>query len=86
MSDFDIRLDLSFCFDWSFNTIILIRSRLSGGELFDRLVEQDYDFTEKDCITYMKQICQGVKHMHENNIIHLDLKVRQQITTTNYFG
>ena len=48
---------------------------LSGGELFDRLVAEDYDLKESDCITYMRQICQGVQHMHRNNIIHLDLKV-----------
>lgn len=50
-------------------------SRLSGGELFDRLVEKEYTLTEEDCITYMRQICQGVQHMHHNNILHLDLKV-----------
>lgn len=48
---------------------------MSGGELFDRLVEADYDFTEDDCRTYMRQVCEGVKHIHNNNILHLDLKV-----------
>lgn len=50
--------------------------RLSGGELFDRLVAEDYDLKEADCIEYMRQVCQGVQHMHRNNIIHLDLKVK----------
>ena len=61
--------------DWfrTFSTFLFLR--LSGGELFDRLVQQDYEFTEADCISYMRQICQGVKHMHQNNIVHLDLKV-----------
>jgi serine/threonine protein kinase len=49
--------------------------RLSGGELFDRLVAEDYDLKESDCIEYVRQICQGVQHMHGQNIIHLDLKV-----------
>ena len=55
--------------------MIIIYSRLSGGELFDRLVEEDYDFTEADCISYMRQVCQGVRHMHQKNIVHLDIKV-----------
>ena len=58
-----------------FKNFICFLYRLSGGELFDRLVEEDYDLRESDCITYMRQICQGVHHMHQNNIIHLDLKV-----------
>ena len=59
--------------------------RLSGGELFDRLVQQDFDFTEDDCITYMRQICEGVRHMHRQNILHLDLKV-SHIGIWSYFN
>lgn len=27
--------------------------------------------SEAEVINYMRQICEGVKHMHEKNIIHL---------------
>ena len=59
--------------------------RLSGGELFDRLVAEDYDLKESDCITYMRQICQGVQHIHGNNIIHLDLKVCPSSDSPSFF-
>ena len=59
--------------------------RLSGGELFDRLVAEDYDLKESDCITYMRQICQGVQHIHGNNIIHLDLKVCPLSDSPSFF-
>ncbi len=38
-------------------------------------MEANYEMTEADVIHYMRQTCQGVQHIHKNNIIHLDLKV-----------
>ena len=48
---------------------------IAGGELFERVVADDFTLTEKDVILFMKQICEGVLYMHSNNILHLDLKV-----------
>lgn len=64
--------------------LVSVVVRLTGGELFDRLVEQEYDLTEEDCITYMRQICQGVRHMHQQNLVHLDLKVSTIATSITY--
>ncbi len=33
---------------------------------------------EAEVINYIKQVCSGIKHMHENNYVHLDIKVRHQ--------
>ncbi|KAH9498301.1 hypothetical protein Btru_006486 [Bulinus truncatus] len=62
--------------------MVMILELLSGGELFDRLVEKEYTLIEEDCITYMKQICEGVQHMHHNNILHLDLKPENVMCVT----
>ena len=48
---------------------------LSGGELFDRVAAEDYKMTEAEVIKYVRQVCEGLQHMHEQNIVHLDIKV-----------
>ena len=48
-----------------------IYSSLSGGELFEKITADGYIMSEAEVINYMRQICEGVKHMHERNIIHL---------------
>ncbi|XP_074598807.1 projectin protein bent isoform X2 [Brevipalpus obovatus] len=54
--------------------MILIYEFMSGGELFERITDEGYHMSEQEVVNYMRQICEGVKHMHEKNIIHLDLK------------
>ena len=49
---------------------------IGGGELFDRVIEDEFVLTEKACVAFMKQIIQGVEFMHAEQIIHLDLKVK----------
>jgi hypothetical protein len=53
-----------------------IYSSLSGGELFEKITEEGYTMSEAEVINYMRQVCEGVKHMHERNIIHLGESVR----------
>ncbi|KAK3703484.1 hypothetical protein RRG08_024788 [Elysia crispata] len=54
--------------------MVLILEFLSGGELFDRIAAEDYKMSEAEVINYMRQACEGLKHMHENSIVHLDIK------------
>ncbi|XP_035221877.1 myosin light chain kinase, smooth muscle-like [Stegodyphus dumicola] len=54
--------------------MIMVMEYISGGELFERVIADDFVLTEHDCILFMKQICCGVAYMHKHNIIHLDLK------------
>lgn len=65
-----------FLLQYPLCNILPVHFSLSGGELFDRIAAEDYKMTEAEVINYMRQVCEGLKHMHENSIVHLDVKVR----------
>lgn len=48
--------------------------RISGGELFERIIDEDFELTEREVIKYMLQIIDGVNFIHKQGIVHLDLK------------
>ncbi|XP_078283604.1 uncharacterized protein mylk4b [Rhinoraja longicauda] len=56
------------------NAIILIMEYIEGGELFDRIIDENYNLTEMDTILFVRQICEGLQYMHQMYILHLDLK------------
>ncbi len=46
---------------------------LSGGEVFEKIIDDNYELTEKEVVGYIQQVCQGLKFMHNKSIIHLDI-------------
>lgn len=53
---------------------------MTGGELFTRIQDrQDGPFTEQEAAQIMHEICMAVKYLHDRNIAHRDLKVRNLI-------
>ncbi|KAI5101882.1 calcium/calmodulin-dependent protein kinase type IV-like, partial [Silurus meridionalis] len=53
--------------------ISLILELVTGGELFDRIVERGY-YSERDAAHVIKQILEAVAYLHENGVVHRDLK------------
>uniref|UniRef100_A0A7M4FFR8 Calcium/calmodulin dependent protein kinase I n=1 Tax=Crocodylus porosus TaxID=8502 RepID=A0A7M4FFR8_CROPO len=53
--------------------LYLIMQLVSGGELFDRIVEKGF-YTERDASQLIRQILDAVKYLHDMGIVHRDLK------------
>ncbi|TSK58007.1 Myosin light chain kinase family member 4 [Bagarius yarrelli] len=56
------------------NDITLVMEYVEGGELFDRIIDENYNLTELDTVLLIRQITEGLQYMHKMYILHLDLK------------
>merc|ERR1739844_320867 len=53
--------------------VYLVMELVTGGELFDRIVEKG-SYTEKDAADLIKQVLSAVAYMHSSGVVHRDLK------------
>uniref|UniRef100_A0A673BPX1 Calcium/calmodulin-dependent protein kinase type 1-like n=1 Tax=Sphaeramia orbicularis TaxID=375764 RepID=A0A673BPX1_9TELE len=53
--------------------LYLVMQLVSGGELFDRIIEKGF-YTEKDASKLIQQILDAVRYLHDMGIVHRDLK------------
>lgn len=51
----------------------LVTELCSGGELFDKIAEEQY-FSEQDAARIIRQILSSVNYCHQRKIVHRDLK------------
>uniref|UniRef100_A0AC34GPF1 Twitchin n=1 Tax=Panagrolaimus sp. ES5 TaxID=591445 RepID=A0AC34GPF1_9BILA len=62
--------------------MVMIYEFMSGGELFEKVSDEKNRMSEEEAIDYMRQVCEALKHMHEMNYVHLDLKPENIMFTT----
>uniref|UniRef100_A0A8C9ELV2 Protein kinase domain-containing protein n=1 Tax=Pavo cristatus TaxID=9049 RepID=A0A8C9ELV2_PAVCR len=54
--------------------LVMVMEYVAGGELFERIVDDDFEHTEPSSTQYMRQILEGLQYMHGQAVVHLDLK------------
>lgn len=63
--------------------IYLVQQLCHGGELFDKLEEQDdYHYSEAECARLVKQMLCSVRYIHSKGIVHRDLKLENFLFST----
>ena len=55
-------------------SIRLVLELCEGGELYDRLIEHEYGYSEKEAAEILKQLFTALAYIHKQGIVHCDLK------------
>ncbi|XP_029385103.1 serine/threonine-protein kinase 17A [Echeneis naucrates] len=65
--------------------MVLVLEFAAGGEIFNQCVadREEDAFSEDDVKRLMRQILEGVSFLHQNNIVHLDLKPQNILLTSS---
>jgi len=56
------------------DNIYLVLELMTGGELFDRIVDKEH-YSEKEASDTIRPIIDAIKYCHSLGIVHRDLKV-----------
>lgn len=70
----------SFWTTFKCNKVDFVPTSVSGGELFDRILERGV-YSEKDASRVIQQVLHAVTYLHQNGVVHRDLKVRARKRT-----
>ncbi|MCP9266046.1 Twitchin [Dirofilaria immitis] len=54
--------------------MVMVYEFMSGGELFEKISDEKSRMSETNAVGYIRQVCEALRHMHEMNYVHLDLK------------
>ncbi|KAK9407611.1 calcium/calmodulin-dependent protein kinase type 1B [Crotalus adamanteus] len=63
--------------------LYLAMQLVTGGELFDRIIERGY-YTEKDASQLIRQVLEAVNYLHDLGIVHRDLKPENLLYATPF--
>jgi len=61
--------------NWSQTTkrIFMVQTLCNGGDVFQRLLDQK-TLNEKETANVVRRVAEGLKYIHDNNIVHRDIK------------
>jgi len=62
--------------------VILILELITGGELFDKIIELQ-SYSERDASILVHQVISAVEHLHEKKVVHRDLKPENLLLSSN---
>jgi len=62
--------------------LYLVMELMSGGELFDRIVEKQ-NYSEKEAAETIKPIVDAIRYCHEQGVVHRDLKPENLLYETD---
>ena len=62
----------------------IAQEAILGGQLFDYIKMKKEGFSEKLCRYYLYQILQGLQHIHDKGLCHLDMKPENILIDNNY--
>lgn len=58
---------------------------MEHGDLADFMFSiRDDGLEESQCVHFMQQICNGLKYIHDNKIVHLDINPTNILLDSNY--
>lgn len=75
-------VSLNECLQKLLMFLFFVLRRVCGGELFDRVIEDEFILTERACAVFVRQICEGIEYIHSKNILHLDMKPENVMCTS----
>lgn len=63
--------------------IFLVLELITGGELFDSIVEKGH-YSEKDACTIIRSILEAVQYLHSLGVVHRDLKPENLLCASDF--
>lgn len=67
------------------DNIYLVMELLSGGELFERIIEKE-SYNEREAAETIRPIVDAIRYCHDLGVIHRDLKPENLLYATNEEG
>lgn len=66
----------------SLEELVMIFEFISGVDIFERLSTSGFDLSEREAVSYVRQICEALDFLHSNSVANFDIRPESIIYTT----